>query len=75
MSKEKFERNKPHVNVGTIGQRSVLKPVVVSSRHTIRLITRRKNVNAVLRLQRLMLSMSQMRVITHTLIARGTRIM
>ncbi len=55
MSKEKFERTKPHVNVGTIGHvdhgkttltaaiTTVLaKPTVVPLAHSTRSITRRK---------------------------------
>ncbi|VDZ81629.1 elongation factor Tu [Salmonella bongori] len=56
MSKEKFERTKPHVNVGTIGHvdhgkttltaghhyRTGLKPTAVLPAHSTRSITRRK---------------------------------
>jgi elongation factor Tu len=65
MSKAKFERSKPHVNVGTIGHvdhgkttltaaltKVCAEPVAVSSRLTIRLTTRRKSARAASRSRR-----------------------
>jgi len=63
VSKEKFERTKPHVNVGTIGH-------VVKSKATIRLIMHRKSASVVSRLRRPTLSMRQKTVTMHTLTAR-----
>ena len=64
MSKEKFERTKPHVNVGTIGHvdhgkttltaamtKVMARAMVVRLRHSTRLITRQKKESVVLQSQ------------------------
>jgi translation initiation factor 2 gamma subunit (eIF-2gamma) len=75
MSKEKFERTKPHVNVGTIGHVDHGKTTLTAAMTMIcaeaRGIMLLKSVNAVLRLRQLMLSTSQRIVITRTWIARA----
>ncbi len=78
MSKEKFERTKPHVNVGTIGHVDhgkttltaalttvMAKHLVVKSKATIRLIMHRKRASVVSRLQRRTLSMRRSRHYAH----------
>ena len=83
MSKEKFERTKAHVNVGTIGHvdhgKTTLTAAltkVMAEKHggevkvTTRLITRRKSGSAVSRLQRRTLSTRVTTVTTLTLTAR-----
>ena len=70
MAKEKFERNKPHVNVGTIGHvdhgkttltaamtRVCAEVLVAQCRHLIRLIMRLKSASAESPFQPLTLSM------------------
>ncbi|STW10076.1 translation elongation factor Tu [Klebsiella grimontii] len=79
MSKEKFERTKPHVNVGTIGHvdhgkttltlQSLpfwLKPTVVLLAHSIRSITRRKKKLVVSPSTRLTLNMTPRLATTRT---------
>ncbi len=79
MSKEKFERTKPHVNVGTIGHvdhgkttltaaiTTVLaKPTVVTLAHSIRSITRRKKKLVVSPSTPLTLNMTPRLATTHT---------
>ena len=87
MSKEKFERTKPHVNVGTIGHvdhgKTTLTAAldegdgrgstVVRFRHTTRLIMRPRRRSAVSRLRRRTLSTRVTTVTTRTLTARDTR--
>ena len=90
MSKEKFERTKPHVNVGTIGHVDHGKTTLTAAIHKdrfmaeshggefkamIRLIMRQKSANAVLRLRRRTLNMKVTNVTMRTLTARDTRIM
>jgi len=82
MAKGKFERTKPHVNVGTIGHvdhgkttltaaiRRVV--MVVRPRITHRLMRHPRSAHAVLRLTQHTLSMRQRRVTMRTLIAQGT---
>ena len=85
MAKEKFERNKPHVNVGTIGHvdhgkttltaaltKVMAGSTAVSSRRTTRSIRRLKSAPAVSRLRRRTWSTPPMRVTTRTWTARAT---
>ena len=85
MSKEKFERTKPHVNVGTIGHVDHGKTTLTAAItkvcaeigvenfwHLIRLIMRLKRESAVLRLRRRTLSMIRRRVTTPTLTVLDT---
>ena len=86
MAKEKFERTKPHVNVGTIGHVDHGKTTLTAaltkvcaeayggeSRDLIRSTMRRKSGSAASRLRRRTLSTKATRVTTRTLIARDTR--
>ena len=83
MAKEKFERTKPHVNVGTIGHVDhgkttltaaiatvLLKHSVVKLKHTIRSMLLQKKKHAVLRLIQRTLSTRLLTVTTHTWIAQ-----
>ena len=85
MAKEKFERTKPHVNVGTIGHvdhgkttltaaiTTVLSKVLVArQKPTTKLTLRQKRRPAVLRLILLTSSMRRRIVTTHTSIAQVT---
>jgi translation elongation factor EF-Tu-like GTPase len=77
MSKEKFERNKPHVNVGTIGHVDHGKTTLTAALTKCmaeRLIMRPKSASVVSRLRQHTLSTRVKTVTTLTLIARGTRI-
>jgi translation elongation factor EF-Tu-like GTPase len=89
MSKEKFERTKPHVNVGTIGHvdhgkttlTAALTKVmaekhstVVRYRRTTRSIMHRKSASVASRLRRRTWSMRRTTATTLTLTARDTRI-
>jgi translation elongation factor EF-Tu-like GTPase len=76
MSKEKFERNKPHVNVGTIGHvdhgKTTLTAAltkVMAEKHG----TGEKSASVVSRLRRRTLSTRVTTVTTLTLTARDTR--
>ena len=85
MAKEKFERSKPHVNVGTIGHVDHGKTTLTAALTRVgaevfggetrarltRLIMRLKSVHVVSRFQRLTLSISHTRAITHTLTAQA----
>ncbi len=89
MAKEKFERNKPHVNVGTIGHvdhgKTTLTAaittvmaqnlVVVKQKRMIRLIMRQKKENVVLQLLLHTLNMKQKNVTMRTLTVQDTLIM
>ena len=89
MAKEKFNRTKPHVNVGTIGHVDHGKTTLTAAmtkvlsrnmeahrrRRLMRLIMRRRNVNAVLPLPQRMLNTKPKRAIMPMLIVRDTRIM
>ena len=79
MSKEKFERTKPHVNVGTIGHvdhgkttltaaitKVMAEAKVVKQRSLRRLITRQKKESVVLPLRHHTLSMKQQTVTMRT---------
>ena len=79
MSKEKFERNKPHVNVGTIGHvdhgkttltaaiTKVLSEAYGGKAVDLQISTRlQKSVSAVLQFRLLTLSMRLRTVTTHT---------
>ena len=79
MAKEKFERSKPHVNVGTIGHvdhgkttltaaltRVGARFSVVRRERLTRLITPLKSVHEGLRFRHRTLSISRMSVITRT---------
>ncbi len=81
MAKAKFERNKPHVNIGTIGHvdhgKTTLtalrsRSTLVISKRMTRLTARQKKKHAVSRSLLLTLSMRQRTVTTPTLIARVT---
>ena len=85
MAKAKFERTKPHVNIGTIGHvdhgkttltaaitKVLLRRAAQSFRRSTRSTTLLKNVSAVSRSQRHTLSTRQTTVTTHTLTARVT---
>jgi len=85
MAKEKFERNKPHVNVGTIGHVDHGKTTLTAAMTRVcaevfggemqafdRLIMPLKSESAVLRFQQHTLSMIQRIVTTHMLTAQGT---
>ena len=85
MAKEKFERTKPHVNVGTIGHvdhgkttltaalTKVLREVtVVKLRISHRSIMRRKRESVVSRSRRLTLNTIQITVTTRTLTVLDT---
>ena len=87
MSKEKFERTKPHLNVGTIGHVDHGKTTLTAAITKVcaesyggecsdltALITRRKSVRVVLRLRLRTLSTIHLSVTMRTLIARDTRI-
>ena len=87
MSKEKFERTKPHLNVGTIGHVDHGKTTLTAAitkvcaetyggelKILVPLIMRRKSVRAGLRFRLRTLSTSQLSVTMRTLIARDTRI-
>lgn len=87
MAKEKFERNKPHVNIGTIGHvdhgkttltaaiTTVLASVGNAEKEiTVKLIPLLKKESVELPLQLLMLSMKQKQGITLTSIALVTPI-
>ena len=88
MSKEKFERTKPHVNVGTIGHvdhgKTTLTAAltkVMAEKHggevigvTTRLIMPRKSASVVSRLRRRTWSTRVTTVTTRTLTVRDTRI-
>jgi hypothetical protein len=70
MAKGVFERKKPHVNVGTIGHVDHGKTTLtaaITKYFMTKLINRRKNVNAVLRLLLLTLSMKLINVTMRTL--------
>ena len=84
MSKEKFERTKPHVNVGTIGHVDHGKTTLTAAMTKIcaearggafiaydQIDNAPESANVVLRLRRRMLNMSQIIVITPTWIARA----
>ena len=80
MAKEKFERNKPHCNIGTIGhvdhgkttlQLRSLSNMVISKRMT-KLMVRQKKKRVVSQFLQHTLSMRQKTVTTHTLIAQAT---
>ena len=89
VAKEKFERNKPHVNVGTIGHvdhgkttltaaldQSLFRRLGVVKRLPLtELIMHLKRKSVVLPLRHLTLSMIRQCVTTHTLIVQVTRIM
>ena len=88
MSKEKFDRSKPHVNVGTIGHvdhgKTTLTAAITkvmaeqqggSSRPTTRLTMPRKSVRAGSRLRRRTWSTSHRFATTRTWTVRGTRTM
>ena len=89
MAKEKFERTKPHVNVGTIGHVDHGKTTLTAAltkvcaeafggetrRRLTRLIMRRKSVSVVSRLRPLTWSTRARIVTTHTLTAPATRTM
>jgi elongation factor Tu len=77
MAKEKFERTKPHVNVGTIGHVDHGKTTLTSAITTVLkiLIRLRKRKSAVLRFRLRTWSMRRRAVITPTLIALVTPIM
>ena len=88
MAKEKFERNKPHCNVGTIGHvdhgktsltAAITKVLAESGGASLRLTTRLtrhlRSVSAVSRSRRRMLSTRRRTVTTRTSIAPVTRIM
>lgn len=79
MAKEKFQRSKPHVNVGTIGHVDHGKTTLTAAltkvmrrsteenlRRMIKLTKRQKKERAELRLRRRMWSMNQMIGITRT---------
>jgi len=67
MSKEKFERSKPHVNVGTIGHVDHGKTTLTARRKTSQpSITRQKRKSVVLPFQRHTLNMTRQLVTTHT---------
>jgi translation elongation factor EF-Tu-like GTPase len=81
MAKGKFERTKPHVNVGTIGHvdhgkttltAAITTVLVVKRRLTIKLTLHQKRRHVVLRLIQHTLSMRQRHVTTHTLTAQAT---
>ncbi len=87
MSKEKFDRSKPHVNIGTIGHvdhgKTTLTAAItkVMSKHNpkmtfrdrlIRSTTHRKKALVVSRSRRRTLSMRRRIVTMHTLIVRDT---
>jgi GTPase len=79
MSKAKFERNKPHVNIGTMGHIDHGKTTLTAAisktladrglitRRLIRLIRRLRKKLVVLRFRLLILSMRQRIVTMHTL--------
>ena len=82
MAKEKFERNKPHVNVGTIGHVDHGKTTLTAALTRVCAEAYGGDVkdfdqidNAPEERERGMLNTKAMRVITRTLIARVTRIM
>ena len=82
MAKEKFERNKPHCNIGTIGHvdhgkttsltAAITKHILVSSRRMTQLMVRQKKKRVELQFLQHTLSMRQKTVTTHTLIAQAT---
>ena len=87
MSKEKFDRSKPHVNIGTIGHvdhgkttltaaitkvMSKHNPKMVCSMRSIRSTTHRKKRHAVSRSRRHTSSTRRRTVTTHTSTARAT---
>jgi translation elongation factor EF-Tu-like GTPase len=69
MSKEKFERTKPHVNVGTIGHVDHGKTTLTAALTKVML---RKSASAASRLRRRTWSMRVTNVTTLTLTVRGT---
>ena len=88
MSKEKFDRSKPHVNIGTIGHVDHGKTTLTAAitkvmaeaggaefRLMIRLTRHQKSVHAVSPFQQHMLNMKQMRVTMRMLIVQATPIM
>ena len=81
MAKEKFERNKPHVNIGTIGHvdhgKTTLdsgdhQDISVISKPMTRLTARRKRRPVVSRFRRRTLNMKQRPATTRTSIALAT---
>lgn len=87
MAKEKFDRSKPHVNIGTIGHvdhgKTTLTAAIttVLSKKTaaklwltIKSMVLQKNANAESQSQQLTLSMKQIHATTLTLTAQDTRI-
>jgi len=74
MSKEKFERNKPHCNIGTIGHVDHGKTSLTAAITKV-LAEKGSSELVVSPLTRLTLSMKQTRVTTHTWIAQVTPIM
>ena len=87
MAKEKFERTKPHVNVGTIGHvdhgkttltaalTRVVQKFGVAQLRLTRSIMHLKSVSVVLRLRHLTLSTSRLTVTMRTSIVQATLIM
>ena len=88
MGKEKFDRSKPHVNIGTIGHvdhgkttltaaiTTVLaKARAVKQKVTMQSITLQKKKNVVLQLILHTLNMKLLTVTMHTLTAQDTRTM
>ena len=81
MSKEKFERNKPHCNIGTIGHVDHGKTTLTAAitkyfgdfKEYDRLTVRLRRRLAGLRSQRRMLNMKQKAATTHTWIAWVTQ--
>jgi len=73
MSKEKFERTKPHVNVGTIGHVDHGKnTTVVQLVHSTKSITRQKKKRVVSPSIHPTLNTTLQHVTTHTLTVRDT---
>jgi len=79
MAKEKFERNKPHCNIGTIGHvdhgKTTLTAAIMKLLPLIRLTKLLKSAPVVLRFPLLMLSMKPKTAIMPTLIVLAMRIM
>jgi len=71
MAKEKFERTKPHVNIGTIGHVDHGKTTLTAA-ITAKSITLQKREKEGLQSLLLTLSMKQIRDTMHTLTVQGT---
>ena len=72
MAKEKFERSKPHCNIGTIGHVDHGKTTLTAAITMIKLIKLRKKEHVVLPFQLHTLNMKQTNVTMPTLTARAT---